>query len=55
MSTHETDVLYLELVAAKAKQLATDLKSGRLWPGDLNRGLSEIFETLNKVEYDRGR
>jgi hypothetical protein len=54
MST-ETNVLYLELVAAKAKQLAHDVKNGKLWPGDLSNGLSEIFETLRKVETDRGR
>jgi len=34
----------LDLVAAKAKQLADDLRRGRLWEGDLDRGISEIIE-----------
>lgn len=36
-------VIKLELAAAKAKQLAEDLKHGRLWEGDLERGISEII------------
>ncbi len=51
----ETNALYLELVAAKAKQLAHDVKNGKLWPGDLNKGLSEIWENLQKIDEDRGR
>lgn len=39
----------LELVAAKAKQLAEDLKRGRLWEGDLSRGISEIMGQLNQA------
>jgi hypothetical protein len=41
--------VYLELAAAKAKALAEDYKRGRLWPGDLERGLGEIQEALNKA------
>lgn len=54
MST-ETNVLYLELVAAKAKQLAHDLKNGKLWDGDLGRGVDELFETLHNVDARKGR
>lgn len=41
--------VYLELAAAKAKQLAEDSKRGKLWEGDLQRGISEIRETLDKA------
>lgn len=47
---HEANGAYLELLAAKAKQLAEDYKRGRLWEGDLSRGLRELQETLNKID-----
>lgn len=34
----EMVVVYLELAAAKARQLAEDEKRHRHWPGDLQRG-----------------
>lgn len=46
---HELVVVYLELAAAKAKQLAEDAKRGRHWPGDLQRGIGEISEALQKA------
>lgn len=36
----------LELIAAKAKQLAEDYKNGKLWEGELGKGLSEIDSQL---------
>lgn len=48
----DTVTMRLELIAAKARQLATDVKYGKLWPGDLSRGLSEIQEQLNEVMQD---
>lgn len=39
----------LELIAAKARQLAEDHKHGRLWPNDLNKGLSELEEQIRLV------
>ncbi len=39
----------LELIAAKARQLADDYKAGSLWPGDLARGLGEIGEQLDAI------
>ena len=42
-------VTRLELIAAKAKQLAEDLKHGKLWPGDLAKGAGEIGEQLDHV------
>lgn len=41
--------LRLELIAAKAKQLAADVKNGKLWPGDLSAGLHDIHEQLAHV------
>lgn len=43
-------VTYLELIAAKAKQLAEDCKQGRLWDGDLRQGLDEISYSLKRLE-----
>lgn len=50
MST-DTDrvVVYLELVAAKAKQLAQDVKNGRLYRGDLSHGIGECHENLRRA------
>jgi hypothetical protein len=47
---HETVAAYLELIAAKAKQLATDYKAGRLWGGELGRGLDDIAQTIRKID-----
>lgn len=41
---------YLELIAAKAKTLADEVRRGAHWPGDLNKGLSEIQSTLQKAQ-----
>lgn len=45
-------VTRLELAAAKAKQLAEDLKHGRLWEGDLSRGINEVIEQLQQASRD---
>jgi hypothetical protein len=39
----------LDLIAAKAKQLALDYRNGRLWEGDLDRGLGEIRQQLHSI------
>jgi hypothetical protein len=36
----------LELIAAKAKQLAADNGNNRIWPDDLVKGLNEVQEQL---------
>ena len=41
---------YLDLIAAKAKQLAEDEKHGRLWEGELKEGLHELSQILNKAK-----
>ena len=46
----EANCAYLELLAAKAKQLAEDYKNGRLWEGELSRGLGELQQTINKID-----
>lgn len=47
---NHTDVaLRLELIAAKAKQLAEDVKAGKLWPGQLTAGLREVREQLDRA------
>lgn len=43
----------LDLIAAKAKQLAEDYRKNRLWPGDLTKGLNEIREQLDRVEGEK--
>lgn len=45
----ETVNIYLELAAAKAKQLAHDSKNNKLWPGDLRNGIAEITDALEKA------
>lgn len=44
----------LDLIAAKAKQLAEDARAGRFWEGDLSRGLRELREQLDAAEGDAG-
>jgi hypothetical protein len=39
----------LELIAAKAKQLASDVKNHKLWEGDLQKGICELQEQLTQV------
>ncbi len=50
MGQNDTAVYRLELIAAKAKQLAEDMKHGRLWPGDLSKGISELLEQLAAIQ-----
>ena len=47
MEDREQIAMRLELIAAKATQLAHDVKNGRLWPGELGSGLAEIGEQLH--------
>ena len=44
----------LDLIAAKAKQLAIDYRNGKLWDGDLSRGMCEIGQQLNNIPRERG-
>lgn len=46
MQNREMVAMRLDLIAAKAKQMAEDVKHGRLWEGDLSRGLADIQEQL---------
>jgi hypothetical protein len=49
----ESIAIRLELIAAKAKVLASDYKNGKLWEGDLNRGLGEISEQLGLIPREK--
>lgn len=42
--------VYMDLVAAKAKQLAQDMRTGRLWPSDFSIGVGEIQDALRKSQ-----
>lgn len=40
----------LRLIAAKAEQLAMKYAQGKLWEGDLQTGLSEIYQALSDAQ-----
>lgn len=42
--------IHLDVIAAKAKQLAEDVRAGRLWPGQLSEGLKEIRQQLESIK-----
>lgn len=46
MSQNNTALLALKAVAAKAAKLADDLEHGRLWEGDLSKGIDSIQSDL---------
>jgi len=48
-------VLALKLIAATAEKLARDLEQGRLWDGDLSRGLAEIQRQMRDAGAPAGR
>lgn len=50
MIDREQIATYLDLMAAQAKTLSRDVRDGRLWNGDLNKGLREIREALDKAQ-----
>jgi len=45
----DTIAARLEIIAAKARILASNYKGGALWPGDLSRGLDEIEAEMNRI------
>ena len=51
----EAVILRLELIAAKAKQLASDLKNNKLWEGDIQSGVSEICDQARQLSIDTER
>lgn len=46
---NEDIAVWLDLAAAKARQLAQDYRAGRLWEGDLSHGIGEITQQLQKA------
>jgi hypothetical protein len=53
--SREATQAYLELIAARARQLAEDYKNSRLWGGELTQGLGEIQATINKIDTSNDR
>lgn len=52
----ESIVTRLQLIAAVAKQLASDVERGKLWPGQLDEGLAQIRNQVSQLsENGRGR
>lgn len=50
----ESVVVRLKLIASKANQLALDLERGRLWEGDLSKGINEISKQLQIAKREYG-
>ena len=48
MDNKEIIIARLELIAAKAKILVNDYRFGKLWGGDLSRGLEELKKEIDK-------
>jgi len=46
---HELVAARLDLIAAKAKVLATNYRNNQLWDGDLTKGLNEIQAEIESV------
>lgn len=44
----------LDLIAAKAKIMASDYRNGRMWEGDLSRGLDELLREITYARNERG-
>lgn len=44
----------LELIAAKARVLVNDYRQGKLWDGDLSRGLQELKKEIDQVCNESG-
>ena len=42
-------ILRLDLIAAKARQLSSDVQNNKLWPGQLASGLGEINEQMQHL------
>ena len=51
---HDNDkvAMRLDLIAAKAKLLSSDLKNKKLWEGDLVRGIGEIINEAQKAQQE---
>lgn len=52
--TNETVAARLELIAAKARVLVNDYRAGRLWDGDLSKGLQELRREIELAQNESG-
>lgn len=55
MDNKEIIIARLELIAAKAKILVNDYRFGKLWDGDLSRGLEELKKEIDKISKESGQ
>jgi hypothetical protein len=54
MQDKEVIAARLDLIAAKARVLVNDYRQGRLWDGDLSRGLQELKKEIDQVCVESG-
>jgi len=54
MEDREVITARLDLIAAKAKVLVHDYRQGKLWDGDLRRGLEELKREIDRVCNESG-
>lgn len=47
---NETVAARLEFVAAKARILVNEYRAGRLWEGELSRGLDELRSEIDRAQ-----
>lgn len=53
MSRNDLVAARLELIAAKAKVMAADYKNGRMWDGELSKGLDDLLREITHARNER--
>ena len=51
-NNNQENVMALNVIANKAKQLAYDVEHHKLWEGDLKKGVAELNEQLSRVKFN---
>lgn len=49
-SSDQENVMALNVIAGKAKQLSHDIQNKKLWEGDLKKGIAELREQLSRIK-----
>jgi len=49
--SNEMVAVYLDLISARAKALAYEARNGKLWEGELQKGLSEIESAIKNASH----
>lgn len=52
MATNDIIAAKLDMIAAKAKAMATSYRTGRLWDGELTSGINEIDRTVDEIRHE---